>query len=77
MFFIASFIGIMIVVVSFFLLNMVSISAGVALAGLGVIVYGFARGWEGTGDIPKFIVGLIVAAIVIYFAVKIHKKLEK
>ena len=42
-----------------------------------MIFYGFMRGWQGTGDILKFIVALIVADIFIVFAVMVNKRLSK
>jgi hypothetical protein len=75
-FLIASFIGIIFVIVSLYLLGMINIAAGVAFAGLATIVYGFARGWDGTGEMIRFIVGLIVVAIVIFFGVKINRRLK-
>lgn len=69
--------GIILVVISLLLFSMVNIAAGTAFAGLVLIIYGFMRGWQGTGDILKFIVALIVAAIFIYFAVFVNKRYNK
>ena len=69
--------GIIFVVVSLFLFSMVNIAAGTAFAGLALIVYGFMRGWQGTGDVLKFVVSLIVAVIFIYFAVIVNKRYNK
>lgn len=66
--------GIIAVIVSLFLLSMVNIAAGVSFSGLILIIYGFMRGWQGVGDKLKFAVALIVAAIFVYFAVRINKK---
>lgn len=69
--------GIIAVITSMFLFAMINIAAGVSFAGLALIVYGFMRGWQGTGDILKFIVALVVAAIFIVFAVIVNKRYSK
>lgn len=67
-------IGLIALIVSFFLLGIVSISAGVASAGIVLIAVGFVRGWNGTNDIVKFVAGLIVAAIIVLLTLKINKR---
>ena len=69
--------GIVLVIVSMFLFAMINIAAGTAFAGLALIIYGFMRGWQGTGDVLKFIVALIVAALFITFAVIVNKRYSK
>lgn len=69
--------GIIAVIVSMFLFAMINIAAGVSFAGLALIVYGFIRGWQGTGDILKFIVALVVTVIFIVFAVIVNKRYNK
>jgi len=69
--------GIIFVIASLFLFGMVNIAAGTAFAGLALIIYGFMRGWQGTGDTLKFIVALIVAALFVYFAVIVNKRYAK
>lgn len=69
--------GIILVIASLFLFSMVNIAAGSAFAGLALIVYGFMRGWQGIGDVLKFIVALIVAALFIVFAVVVNKRYSK
>ena len=69
--------GIIAVIVSLFLFSMINIAAGVSFAGLALIIYGFMRGWQGTGDILKFIVALIVAILFVIFAVFVNKRYEK
>ncbi len=66
--------GIIAIVISMFLFSMVNIAAGVAFAGLTLIIYGFIRGWQGIGDISKFIVALIVTIMFIAFAVIVNKR---
>ena len=77
LFIINNIVGIIFVIVSLFLFSMVNIAAGTAFAGLVLIIYGFMRGWQGTGDILKFIVGLIVAILFIAFAVIVNRKYNK
>jgi ABC-type transport system involved in cytochrome bd biosynthesis fused ATPase/permease subunit len=69
--------GILLVIVSLFLFSMVNIAAGASFAGLVLIIYGFMRGWQGTGDILKFVVALIVAVLFITFAVMVNKRYNK
>jgi len=77
LFIINNIVGIILIVASLFLFSMINIAAGTAFSGLVLIVYGFMRGWQGTGDVLKFIVALIVAIIFIYFAVIINKRYSK
>jgi hypothetical protein len=69
--------GILLVIASLFLFSMVNIAAGTSFAGLALIVYGFMRGWQGTGDVLKFIVALIVAILFIIFAVMVNKRYNR
>ena len=69
--------GIIAVIVSLFLFSMVNIAAGTAFSGLILIIYGFMRGWQGTGDILKFIVALIVTTLFIVFAVRVNRRYSK
>jgi uncharacterized protein (DUF983 family) len=66
--------GVIAVIVSLFLFSMINIAAGTAFSGLALIVYGFIRGWQGTGDVPKFIVALIVATLFVTFAVVVNRR---
>ena len=77
LFIINNIIGIILVIVSLFLFSMVNISAGISFAGLVLIIYGFMRGWQGTGDILKFVVALIVAGLFIYLAIFVNKRYNK
>lgn len=69
--------GIIAVVASLFLFSMVNIAAGTAFAGLALIIWGFMRGWQGTGDVLKFIVALIVAVLFVTFAVMVNRRYNK
>lgn len=69
--------GIIAIVASLFLFGMLNIAAGTAFSGLLLILYGFMRGWQGTGDVLKFIVALIVAVLFIVFAVIVNKRYSK
>ena len=73
-FIIAIITGIVVVSASLAILSMISISAGIAMAGIATIIYGFIAGFNGTSDILRFILGIIIAAIIITYAVIIHKK---
>lgn len=77
LFIINNIIGILLVIASLFLFSMVNIAAGTAFSGLILIIYGFMRGWQGTGDILKFIVALIVAALFVNFAVIVNRRYNK
>ncbi len=76
-FIINNFVGIMAVIASLFLFSMINIAAGTAFSGLALIIWGFGRGWQGTGDILKFVVALIVAVLFIIFAVIVNKRYSK
>jgi len=69
--------GIIAVVISLFLFSMVNIAAGTAFAGLILIIYGFMRGWQGTGDVLKFIVAIIVTSLFVIFAVRVNRRYQK
>lgn len=73
LFVINNVVGIIAVIVSMFLFAMVNIAAGVSFAGLILIIYGFMRGWQGTGDILKFVVAFIVTTLFIFLAVKVNR----
>jgi hypothetical protein len=77
LFVINNVVGIIFVIVSLFLFGLINIAAGTAFAGLALIIYGFMRGWQGTGDVLKFIVALIVATLFIVFAVIVNKRYSK
>lgn len=74
LFIVNNIIGIILVIISLFLFSMTNIAAGTAFAGLALIIYGFMRGWQGTGDVLKFIVSLIVTILFIIFAVIVNKR---
>ena len=76
-FFISNILGILFVVISLFLMKMMNISAGVAFSGIALVVYGFMVGWEGTDDVWKFLVGVVIAILLIISAVLVNKKLDK
>jgi len=76
-FIINNILGIILVIVSLFLFSMINIAAGTSFAGLVLIIWGFMRGWQGTGDILKFIVALAVAILFVIFAVLVNKRYSK
>jgi len=76
-FIIASILGVIAILVAFFLLNIINISAGIAFSGIVLIIVAFVRGWQSTNDMVKFAVGLVIAAIVVTLAVLVNKKTGK
>ena len=77
LFFIVNILGIIFIIVSLFLMTMPNISSGVAFSGIALFVYGFIRGWSGTEDVWKFLTGVVIAGLLIWFAVVVNKKFEK
>ncbi len=78
-FIIASILGLLAVITSYFLLGITSISitnisSGIAASGIIMILWAFMRGWESTDEKLKFVVGFIIATIVIFLTVKLNKK---
>ncbi len=71
-FIIASILGLIAIIVSFFLLGIINISAGVASAGIVLIIVSFTRGWNSTNDMLKFVVGLIIAIVIVFLTLKIN-----
>ncbi len=57
--------------------SMVNLSAGANFAGLGLIFYGFIRGWESTSDKIKFVLALIIVAVIVVFAVIVNRRYQK
>jgi hypothetical protein len=69
-FIIANIVGIVIFITGFWLIFATAIATqsvpiGIMIAGLWSIIYGYMRGWDSIGDMLKFFVGLVVAALVI------------
>lgn len=69
-FIIANVVGLIIFIVGFFLvlyggLASNGVPIGIMMAGLWGIIYGYGRGWNSVEDSWKFMVGLVVAVIVI------------
>lgn len=69
-FIIANILGIIIFLIGFFIVLYVDLASqgvpiGIMIAGLWSIIYGYGRGWGSIDDKLKFVVGLIVAVIVI------------
>lgn len=76
-FFIANLIGLLLIIISLFLMSMMNISAGIAFSGIALFVYGFSAGWQGTADVWKFSVGVIIAILLIIVAVVVNKKFQE
>jgi len=79
-FIIASILGVIALIVSFSLfvkvtsMTVINITSGIACSGIVMILWAFIRGWEGADDKLKFVVGLIIAAIVITLTVILNKR---
>jgi uncharacterized membrane protein YkgB len=67
-------IGILLVLAIIPLTSMANIAAGIGAAGVALIVYGFAIGWNQTGEYLKLFLLLIAGAIIIGIAVWAQKK---
>lgn len=76
-FFISNIIGLFLVIISLFLMSMMNISAGIAFSGIALVVYGYIVGWQGTDDIWKFSVGVVIAILLIISAVIVNKKFQQ
>lgn len=82
-FIIASILGVLAVLISFFIfirvtsITVTNITAGIACSGIVMILFAFMRGWQSTDDKLKFVVGLIIAAIVITLSVILNKRDKK
>lgn len=81
-FIIANIVGIVVFITGFWLIFTTAIATqsvpiGVMIAGLWSIIYGYIRGWDSIGDILKFIVGLVVAALVIGGSVWLIQRYQK
>jgi hypothetical protein len=77
-FYITNVVGILVVTGGLLLFiyfsSMINLGVGAAFAGLALIFFGFIRGWEGTSDKLKFVLGLIIAAIVITYSIIVNKR---
>ena len=67
---------IFLLIVSFFIISIIHMSAGVALAGIALSIAGFSVGWRSTNDSLKFLFGLIILAVVMWLAYAVNKKLS-
>lgn len=70
LFIIANIVGIIVFVVGFFLVLYAKLAdqgvpIGIMMAGLWSVIYGYGRGWGSIDDRLKFVVGLIVAIIIL------------
>ncbi|MEM4182130.1 MAG: hypothetical protein QXX68_03225 [Candidatus Pacearchaeota archaeon] len=73
-FIITSLVGIIFVLASLYFISLTNIAGGTAFSGIVLIIYGFARGWQGTGDSLKFVVSLIVAVLFVLAALRLNKR---
>ena len=74
LFLITNILGVLAIVIASFFVAMTNISAGVSFAGLALIIYGFARGWQSIGNGTKFAVAIIIAVLIIWLGVRFNKK---
>lgn len=54
-----------------------NVIAGILASGGFGIFYGYVRGWNGTDDKLKFVIGVVIAAMVIASAILINNKVRK
>lgn len=76
-FIIGNILGVVTLLSAFFFISMVNISAGIICSAIVLILFSFIRGWMSTNDKVKFIVGIIITAIVVTLAVLVNKKMSK
>ncbi len=77
LFFIINIIAIIFIIASLFIMSIPNLSSGIAFSGIALFVYGFIRGWNGTEDVWKFLTGVIIAGLLIWFAIVVNKRYEK
>ncbi|MFH1649583.1 MAG: hypothetical protein ABIA93_03470 [Candidatus Woesearchaeota archaeon] len=73
-FFIGIIVGALLLIVTYFVWNWTNIAAGLGTGGIALVIYGFFNGWNATGDPVKFVMLLIVAAVVLLLAWKLNKR---
>lgn len=82
LFIIANIVGILVFAVGFSLVIGASLASnavpvGLMLAGLWSIIYGYARGWGSVGDQIKFVIGLVIAVLVIGGSMWLMQRYQK
>ncbi|MBR9681074.1 MAG: hypothetical protein GOU98_04625 [Candidatus Altiarchaeota archaeon] len=75
-FLITATIGFIAIVSSMYMFSMINIAAGTTFSGLALIVFGFMVGWNSTDDWIKFLISLIITAVVVVFAVIVNKRYD-
>lgn len=74
-------IGLIVIIVGLFLIiyipSMVNLATGADFAGLALIFYGFIRGWMSTSDKIKFVLAVIITAVIVVFAIIVNKRYQK
>ncbi|MGV8162353.1 MAG: hypothetical protein ACP5N2_03425 [Candidatus Nanoarchaeia archaeon] len=76
-FILASILGLILIIAAYLLLNIMSLSAGIAFSGIVLLVVAFVKGWKDTDDTVKFLIGLVIAAVIIYLALKINSRFSE
>jgi hypothetical protein len=80
-FYITNIVGVIVITMGLllflYLASMINLGVGTSFAGLVLIFVGFVTGWQSTNDKLKFVIGLIIAAIIITYSVIINKVYSK
>jgi len=75
-FVIALIIGIIVLLVGFFILSIEPVGSSLMASGIGAIVYGTIINWENLGNIGRFLLLLLALIILIWIAVRINKRID-
>jgi hypothetical protein len=75
-FYISIIIGAILLGATYFIWNSTNIASGLACAGIALVIYGLARGWDSTGDLAKFGMMVLIAVVVLLLATKVRKKVS-
>jgi len=76
-FIIANILGILAIIIAYFIKEIINISAGVFISGIIIILWSFMKSWTSANDKLKFVIALIVTAIIIFLAMDVNKRLKK
>jgi len=76
-FIIANILGILAIIIAYFIKETINISAGVFMSGIIIILWSLMKSWTSANDKLKFVIALIVTAIIIFLAMDVNKRLKK
>ncbi|MEK6825232.1 MAG: hypothetical protein AABY00_00420 [Nanoarchaeota archaeon] len=76
-FIIENIMGIVFVIIAFFLLRISLLANGAAFAGVLLIIDGFYEGWRVSEKTLQFSIGLVILAVFIITAIALNKKTSK